>query len=229
MAEAHPLNVPGPFYVEKGCCIACGVPESIAPEIFDWAPDEAHCFVACQPQTAREVDRTLEALFSGEVDCIRYRGRDPRLLRRIAEFGSAECCDEPVAKVPLVLRDTVTFQSGHIGDTPESLAERLRAHIRSKSDEWLHYDIRPPRIWNKHVAIFSWEISGFLRRRYRKVAFYRLPEVGHFTAKVHMGLAGIGWSFTQLVHDWLTDSECADAIEWRASHGPNPSPLHAPI
>ena len=227
MAEAHPLNVPGPFYVENGCCIACGVPETIAPEIFDWAPDESHCFVACQPRTQREVDRTLEAIWSSEVDCIRYRGRDPRILRRIAEFGSGDCCDEPVGKVPLVIRDLVSFRSARPDDSPEALAERLRAHVRAKNSEWLHYEVRPPRFWNRHAAIFSWKFTG-LRRQTYKVVFSRSMAKDRFSAQVRCGLFGIGWGTARLVHDWLTDSESAEAIEWRASRG-DPSPLRAPI
>ena len=30
----HPMNVPGPFYVLNGCCTACDVPVSEAPDLF---------------------------------------------------------------------------------------------------------------------------------------------------------------------------------------------------
>jgi len=34
----HPRNAPGEFYVEKDCCTLCGVPWTIAPELFESAP-----------------------------------------------------------------------------------------------------------------------------------------------------------------------------------------------
>ena len=44
----HPANVPGPFYVEDGCCLACGVWEQEAPGLLAWLPDAdvPHCYVA---------------------------------------------------------------------------------------------------------------------------------------------------------------------------------------
>ncbi len=94
MARPHPQNVEGPFYVEDGCCIACGVPEAAAPGLFDWDSGK-HCYVCRQPASASEVDAMVEALVSSEADCIRYRGDDPAVLRRLAENGHSDLCDQP--------------------------------------------------------------------------------------------------------------------------------------
>ncbi len=34
---AHPKSAPGDFYVEKGQCLACGVPQVVAPDLVGWA------------------------------------------------------------------------------------------------------------------------------------------------------------------------------------------------
>src|SRR5688500_2767990 len=92
VAKPHPENVPGPFYVEDGRCITCGVPAEIAPDMFDWAKGDSHCFVSRQPCNPKQLDRMLHAMWAGEVDCIRYRGTDPAIARRIAEFGQEDSC-----------------------------------------------------------------------------------------------------------------------------------------
>src|SRR5688572_13797735 len=97
VAEPHPRNVPGPFYVENGCCLSCGVPFKIATDMFEWEDGDSHCFVSRQPCDPEQVDRMLHAMWSSEVECIRYRGADPAIARRIAEFGNKDSCDFPVA------------------------------------------------------------------------------------------------------------------------------------
>jgi hypothetical protein len=77
---AHPANVPGPFYVEDGCCISCGVWEDIAPDLLAWQEEDgqlgmvAHCYVQRQPETDTEFERMKAAMEYGEVDCIRVKG-----------------------------------------------------------------------------------------------------------------------------------------------------------
>lgn len=74
-----------PFYVEPDCCLLCGVPESIAPELFETG--EKHCTVKRQPVISAEVDKTIRAMWSSEVDCIRYSGTDEMVLRRLGQAG----------------------------------------------------------------------------------------------------------------------------------------------
>jgi len=80
----HRLNVVGPFYVEDGCCTACGVPESIAPQLFAH-DEEAACYVAKQPESPRELDQMIDVLATQELHCVRYRGADPIVRRRISD------------------------------------------------------------------------------------------------------------------------------------------------
>ena len=52
----HPKNVPGPLYVLDGCCTACGVPTSIAPELFEFDSRD-HCYVKRQPDSDGEMEK----------------------------------------------------------------------------------------------------------------------------------------------------------------------------
>ena len=69
---ADPRNVPGEFYVEKGCCLLCGVPWHFAPELF--AYDDSGCWVARQPANATERRKMLQVIDTQELDCIQRRG-----------------------------------------------------------------------------------------------------------------------------------------------------------
>ena len=79
-APAHSANVPGPFYVEDGCCISCGVWEDVVPDLLAWQEDDgefgtvSHRYVKRQPETDVEFERMKLAMEFGEVDCIRVRG-----------------------------------------------------------------------------------------------------------------------------------------------------------
>ena len=81
----HPANVPGPFYVEDGCCLRCGVWEDIASDLLAWHGRgmTRHCYVARQPETDEEIGRMIEAMQVNEVDCIRVRGCSAKLARRL--------------------------------------------------------------------------------------------------------------------------------------------------
>lgn len=129
--KPHPKNVPGPFYVVDQCCTACGVPFSEAPGLF--AYDETnHCFVKRQPSTQREFDQAFRAAWAAELQCIRYCGDDPQMLRRFAEVGEPHLCDvPPPAHVSPIVRDVVLFDaaSPSAADlTALELAQTYRAH-----------------------------------------------------------------------------------------------------
>jgi hypothetical protein len=93
------LNVIGPFYVEDQCCTACGIPEHIAPELFAEDPRSVHCFVRKQPGTAEEIDKVVEVMHSQDLDCVRYGGDDPAMLRRLDAENRARLCDRPSARI----------------------------------------------------------------------------------------------------------------------------------
>lgn len=113
------LNVAGDFYVDEGCCLACGVPEDVAPDLF--ASDAAyHCYVQRQPQTPEEVARMAEVFACQDLECIRYAGKDSVVMRSLRKRGAAVACDYPgVAEQWSVLLDRFRRQ-----------VRRLLGHVR---------------------------------------------------------------------------------------------------
>ena len=91
----HPANVPGQFYVEQNCCITCGVPEDIAPDLFGWVEGESHCYVKKQPETPAEFDQMREAMCSSEADCIRARFCNEAFLAELARVRHVHLVDTP--------------------------------------------------------------------------------------------------------------------------------------
>lgn len=232
MAEAHPDNVPGPFYVENGCCITCGVPFEVAPDMFDWAEGDSHCFVKRQPCNPKQLDRMLHAMWSSEVECIRYRGADPTVARRIVEFGSGDSCDLPVARGRIRVRDQVRFRSLRQGDTPLAAAARFRAWLAAESaGSGTPYKLKEPRWWNRHTAIFSWDPYGTRFTRFNRVSFFRDKEEDRLTARLRPGRLVAGHGLALTVHEWLDEAERASGIVWsswdeRQKGAPG---LHMPI
>src|SRR5262245_28644026 len=134
MSERYSKNVPGPFYVEDGCCISCAIPMTEAPELFSM--DDNHCYVKRQPETQQEIDKAIEMIWSSELDCIRYAGCDKSILRRLGEAGLADQADDTFAyNFEPRYRDRVTFRwcvekskaPGHV-----KLAESFRSYLRSE-------------------------------------------------------------------------------------------------
>jgi hypothetical protein len=221
MAKAHPCNVPGPFYVEDGCCLTCSVPHDIAPGLFGWTKDESHCFVRRQPASPGEIDSAIRALWSAEASCIRYRGADPALLKRIAELGEPDQCDVDPGSARVRVRDRVFFSSAQSEtDTALHLADRFRAHLAT-SDRHFPYTLRPRRRWRPARVVFSWDASllrsasSLLRRsHFHSVEFAASRRgSGRFEARL------TGWrpaanGLGLLVDDWLKTVEAAVDVRW---------------
>jgi len=78
------------FYVQDACCTSCGVPQAIAPDLVGWTNENlTQCDWLKQPQTADEMDRAVKIIYTQELGCHRYGGKDPAILRRLP----AEDCD----------------------------------------------------------------------------------------------------------------------------------------
>jgi hypothetical protein len=90
----HSQPAKGDFYVNSDCCLACGVPQAIAPELVGSTEGEYwHCYWKRQPQNADEVAKALRILRTQEMFCHRYAGRDPAILAQL----EPECCDHPLS------------------------------------------------------------------------------------------------------------------------------------
>jgi hypothetical protein len=97
----HPLNAPGDFYVEDGCCTSCELPFHEAPGHFKY-DSTAHCYVCRQPATVDETDRMISAVSVSEVSCIRYRGSDPLVIQKLVVLKERDQCDVLLGEPPPV-------------------------------------------------------------------------------------------------------------------------------
>jgi hypothetical protein len=80
----------GDFYVQATCCMSCGVPQGIAPDLVGWTNEKlTQCYWLKQPKTPDELDRAIKIIHTQELGCHRYSGKDPAILRRLP----AEDCD----------------------------------------------------------------------------------------------------------------------------------------
>jgi len=87
-----PENMPGDFYVEEGCCTSCGMPSTVAPELFAYAPD-GHCYVCKQPSNAIEDQQMIDAFEVQDIGCIRYKGKNRVIQVKLITSGEGDQCD----------------------------------------------------------------------------------------------------------------------------------------
>ena len=115
--------------------LSCGVPLEEAPEVFAWTSDNGHCVVVRQPKTPESVDRVLSAIAHAEADCIRYRGTDPGIGRRLVQMGEAWACDHaPPADAEPLARTHVCFRvaDGIVERTALRNADAFLAHCKQR-------------------------------------------------------------------------------------------------
>ena len=196
----------GPFYIEPDCCLLCGVPESIAPELFRTGSES--CSLLRQPAGEAEIDKTITAMWSSEVDCIRYRGSDREILRRLGEARLADLADNPAAKdFRPVERDLVLFSVPDIPpDKPlECLAASFRDYLRAQE----RFTVRRVGHFRKRRVSFSWYGAKF-----HSVTFEGSGRRDSYMAvldpKGYYALKGLG----RVVHDWLKSEARAHDIAW---------------
>ena len=138
---SHPKNAAGPFYVLDSCCTACGVPTSLAPELFDFDSVD-HCYVKRQPTSDMEMEKALRVLRAQELDCVRYRGKDQAILRRLAEAGEAHQCDHALPGVGVVLRNVVTFVPSNPHDVTLEASRMLDEFSDYLKNRYPHLEVR---------------------------------------------------------------------------------------
>jgi len=200
----HPENAAGPFYVEDGCCTACGVPEAIAPELFAW-DGNSHCFVKRQPVTPSETDKALQVVAHAELSCIRYRGLDPEVLVRFAELGEPGLCDfgARLALKPIV-RDHVAFDDLlKVASSPSDIARHFRDYLLGRPDN----RYRVTEIMSSH-ELASFDVAWF-EDKFHHIAFSRGDAVHSWLVR-NQGNRGV----SSLVQDWLVSDGRFSDIQW---------------
>jgi hypothetical protein len=119
----HPKSVPGDFYVEKGQCLACGIPHVIAPDLIGWTNEKAqHCFWKKQPENPAEIEQAIAVLEAQEAGCHRYAGTDPSILNRILSTN----CDYPQSTSNLAEAAPNVTHFALLDDGPSLLAKVWR-------------------------------------------------------------------------------------------------------
>lgn len=207
--KPYPKNVAGDFYVEDGCCTACDVPNHYAPGLFEY-DDESHCFVARQPETNREIYQMIKAVCGSEVECIRYKGDDREILRRLAEAGQSDLCDQPklVRGIKPLRRNHVAFELGGV-ESETQLALRFREHILHKSTEYTRYKATAVKKDDSGAAFkFCW-----YENNYHRVGFGRTnaKDVWH---AFHSPVSHAAHSIILTVDEWLRGNREVANIRW---------------
>jgi hypothetical protein len=88
----HPDSASGDFYAVYGACASCGVPEVVAPDLIGGSIGGKHCFWKKQPESPEELARAIEVLRTQDLDCHRYGGKNPEILKCLPQ----ENCDYPL-------------------------------------------------------------------------------------------------------------------------------------
>jgi 4Fe-4S single cluster protein len=103
------LNVIGDFYVEDGCCTLCGVPEVIAPDLFEMGEGVEQCYVKKQPTSQDELRRMIDVFATQDLGCIGYKGCDAAVLKELKRVCEEGACDFPP---PGLVRELWTWLRG---------------------------------------------------------------------------------------------------------------------
>lgn len=135
------VQVLGDWRVDGECCLDCGVPWDVAPDLFERGPRGCHLMRA--PQTPEGIAAMVHVMWGQDLGCIRYAGHDPALLRRLGEAGAGESCDDPYAlEWPRVLRTRALLEvhPGALTGQPDAARELLlglRRHLWPSEPEEL--------------------------------------------------------------------------------------------
>jgi hypothetical protein len=98
--QRYRLNVVGDFYVADGCCTLCGVPGVTAPGLFggfdasgNFLDGVEQCWVKRQPESETEFAAMIQTMATQELDCIRYSGANPDIMKRLRDAGEGDKID----------------------------------------------------------------------------------------------------------------------------------------
>ncbi len=225
----HPRNVSGPFYVQYGCCTSCDVPMQAAPGHFAYDTDD-HCFVCRQPQTAAETSDMIGTAWMAEFQCIRYRGDDPDVLRRLAELDLRAICDTaPPSNIHPVIRNHVLINV--VGppaiSAPQDLAQEFVEHLTSQNNEWRQFKVTPVEKSEDCASIqLSWYEDHF-----HSVAFAKGPDSPDDWHIEHVlqndlsdrGVGNVVSSWLKIHQErfinprWYTDADWRDRKSWQST------------
>lgn len=210
----HPKNAPGPFYVENGCCITCMAPHVEAPILMGFDNLDRHCFVQQQPQTDEEIYRAIRAVRSAEVQCIRYRGHDPDILRRLVEIGEGDACDHPLpTSATPILRNHVTFATTFAHEAWH-VATALSDYILSQNSEYDRFKVTDPKHKGKVVTFaYCWFEDHYYTLNVERGEPLTSRWLVHHSPVWELGSVGV----SLMIDDWLRSDPRFSDVRWYAS------------
>ncbi|GEL73278.1 ferredoxin [Myxococcus virescens] len=203
----HPMNVAGDFYVVDQCCTACGVPTHHAPETFAFENDQpgASCYVQRQPTSPEEVDRALMVVRCQEFGCIRYRGTDPVILRRLTEADSGDQCDAPLpAGIRPVVRNHVSVEV-QSRDARAWKSDTVLERFRHWLTDRRHQTTSIIRSGSGASFSFAWTQEDFHH--------VMVSPIGDVPGRWLIQHAG-NLAASETIDRWLMDAEELGAVRW---------------
>jgi hypothetical protein len=185
-----------------------------APGHFAYDADD-HCYVCRQPQTAAETTDMIGTAWMAELQCIRYRGNDPDVLRRFAEIDLRNICDvEPPQHIAPIIRNHVklTIASPSTVATPQQLADKFIEHLSSQNNEWRQFKTAQGQTSANSTSLeFSWYDDHFHPIVFAAVLGATCDWHIHYPLKNDLGDHGVG----NVVSYWLSrHPESFTKIRW---------------
>lgn len=209
--KPHPRNIHGDFYVEDGCCTACDVPFYYAPNLFKYDETEMHCFVAKQPTDDDEMYQMIKATRASEVECIRYKGNEPRILRRLTEAGISSACDQQhlVRGVTSLLRNHVTFADSLASSELEIIAV-FKEYILSQNAVYDRYKTTSIKTDQKGATFsFCW-----YKNDYYQIWGNKIESSGDLSIYHSPTVEPASRSISVMIDEWLKSDNRFTNIKW---------------
>jgi hypothetical protein len=176
----------------------------------------------------------LAAMLDSEADCVRYRGADPDVTRRIVEAGLATQLDVPrPPQVHPLVRNRVTFNAEEPQLSAADVAGSFEAYLHRKAAEQSRRD----EALQTHILALGGSRPNETRLTYRftrlqiqrdEASFsYAWSEDFHTISVSKLKAADVAWlmrhstpvawsgiSVSRQIHAWLTTSRKFANIRW---------------
>lgn len=122
--------------------------------------DDNHCYVCRQPANELETTNLLATAWMAELECIRYRGTDSDVLRRLAELDMRHVCDiPPPEQIVPTFRNHVVFTAvgSPESETPYQLASEFQQFLKLQNRGGHEFKTMDIRSRNNTIFLeFSW-------------------------------------------------------------------------
>jgi hypothetical protein len=210
--KPYPKNVEGDFYVEDGCCTGCMVYDHYAPDLVSFDESDLHCFIAKQPSDENELFQAVKITWASEVACVRYGGKNPQILRRLAEAGLADRCDQEhlVQEIKPVLRNHVTFECLD-ARTESRIAGQFKDFLLNQNTEYVHYKISKTTENELGLTFsYSWFEDNYYAVWFNRIESADAWHIFHSPEYEKMGSRGVSMK----IDEWLRSDEKMFNIKW---------------